>query len=98
MSNAVRVCYTRRILLRSRLAMTQQEVQPLGLRLSPMNPEYQVDPFALLDEVREEGRAVKDDLLGRYIVSRFEDVQKLLNDRDLAVDPRKAEENSFSAM
>ena len=58
--------------------MTQQQVQPLGLRLSPMNPEYQVDPFALLDEVREEGRAVKDDLLGRYIVSRFEDVQKVL--------------------
>jgi cytochrome P450 len=78
--------------------MTQQHTQPLGLRLSPLNPEYQADPFALLDEVREEGRAVRDDLLGRYIVSRFEDVQKVLNDRDLAVDPRKAEENSFSAM
>ena len=78
--------------------MTQQQAQPPGLRLSPMNPEYQADPFALLDEVREEGRAVKDDLLGRYIVSRFEDVQKVLNDRDLAVDPRKADENSFSAM
>ncbi|MGE3075114.1 MAG: cytochrome P450 [Dehalococcoidia bacterium] len=79
--------------------MTQQQEKPaLGMRLSPINPEYQKDPFTLLDEVREQARAVKDDFLGRYIVGRFEDVQQILNDRDLMVDPRKAEENSFNAM
>ena len=79
--------------------MTQQQEKPaLGMRLSPMNPEYQKDPYTLLDEVREQDRAVKDDFLGRYIVGRFEDVQQILNDRDLMVDPRKAEENGFNAM
>jgi cytochrome P450 len=79
--------------------MTQQQEKPaLGMRLSPMNPEYQKDPYTLLDEVREQDRAVKDDMLGRYIVGRFDDVQKILNDRDLMVDPRKAEENGFNAM
>ena len=78
--------------------MTQNQTPPaLGMRLSPVNPEYQKDPFTLLDEVREQGRAVYDEMFGRYIVSRFEDVQAILNDRDLNVDPRKADESSLMA-
>ena len=71
---------------------------PNGLALSPRNPEYQKDPFTLLDEVREAGRIQHDPLLGRYIVSRYEDVHAILNDRDLAVDPRKAAEGTFNKM
>ena len=78
--------------------MTDQQAMPLGMKLSPMNPEYQKDPFTLLDDVREEARVVRDEFLGRYIVGRFEDVQAILNDRDLAVDPRKAAERTFNSM
>ena len=78
--------------------MTQKQTPPaLGMSLSPVNPDYQKDPFTLLDEVREQGRAVYDEMFGRYIVSRFEDVQAILNDRDLNVDPRKADESSLMA-
>jgi len=80
--------------------MTDQQTRPtnppVGMKLTPMNPAYQEDPFTLLDEVREEARIVHDPLLGRYLVSRFEDVQAILNDRDLAVDPRKAAEGTFN--
>jgi cytochrome P450 len=77
--------------------MTQQKTSvPLGMQLSPMNPEYQKDPFTLLDEVREAGRIHHDELLGRYIVAQFEDVYAILNDRELFVDPRKAAENTFN--
>ena len=71
---------------------------PNGIALSPYNPEYQKDPFTLLDQVREAGRIQHDPQLGRYILSRFEDVQAILNDRDLAVDPRKAAEGTFNQM
>jgi cytochrome P450 len=71
---------------------------PLGAKLSPMNPEYQMDPFTLVDVVRERERVAPDPMLGRYIVSRFEDVQAILNDRDLAVDPRKAAAGTFNQM
>ncbi len=71
---------------------------PTGLALSPRNPEYQKDPFTLLDEVREAGRIQHDPVLGRYIVSRFDDVHAILNDRDLGVDPRKAADNTFNKM
>lgn len=79
--------------------MTESETAnlPLGLALTPLNPAYQEDPFTLLDQVRESGRIVHDPQFGRYIVGRFEDVYAVLNDRDLAVDPRKATENTFSA-
>ena len=78
--------------------MTQKQTPPaLGMSLSPVNPEYQKDPFTLLDEVREQGRAVYDEMFGRYIVSRFEDVQAILNDRDLNVAPRKADGSSLMA-
>lgn len=70
---------------------------PLGFELTPLNPVYQDDPFTLLDQIREAGRIVHDPQMGRHIVGRFEDVQAILNDRDLAVDPRKATENSFNA-
>ena len=78
--------------------MSQQESQPLplGVALTPLNPEYQEDPFLLLARVREAGRIVHDPVLGRYIVSHYEDVHAILNDRDLAVDPRKASENTFN--
>ena len=45
--------------------MTDQQAMPLGLKLSPRNPEYQKDPFTLLDDVREEARVVRDEFLGR---------------------------------
>jgi len=80
--------------------MSQQEppAVPLGLALTPLNPAYQEDPFTLLDDVREAGRVVHDPQMGRYIVSRYEDVHAILNDRDLAVDPRKAAEGTFNQM
>lgn len=77
--------------------MTQQETPvPLGMKLSPMNPAYQENPFVLLDEVREAGRIHHDESLGRYIVAQFDDVYAILNDRDMFVDPRKAAEGTFN--
>ncbi|WBL35209.1 cytochrome P450 [Tepidiforma flava] len=76
---------------------TTNEV-PLGIALTPLNPEYQRDPFSLLDRVREADRVVWDEQFGRWLVARFEDVHAILNDRDLLVDPRKANEKSFNAM
>ncbi len=77
--------------------MTTEQHIPLGIELMPMNPKYQEDPFTLLDEVREADRVVFDEMFQRYIVSRFEDVHAVLNDRELVVDPRKAAPDTFNA-
>ncbi len=80
--------------------MTTEQTQtpPLGAALSPMNPQYQENPFKLLDEVREAGRIHYDEMLGRYVVAQFDDVYAILNDRELFVDPRKAAEGTFNRM
>lgn len=65
------------------------------MALMPMNPAYQENPFLLLDKVREADRLVHDPSFGRYIVSRYEDVHAVVNNRELGVDPRKAAENTF---
>ena len=71
---------------------------PLGMALMPMNPAYQENPFLLLDQVREADRLVHDPAFGRYIVSRYEDVHAVVNNRELCVDARKAADNTFDKM
>lgn len=68
---------------------------PGGMQLMPMNPEFQANPYRLMGEVREAARVVHDEMTGRHLVGRFEDAYAILNDRDLGVDPRKANQNSF---
>lgn len=69
---------------------------PLGMALMPMNPAWQENPYRLLDQLREAGRLIFDPAFQRYIVTGYRDVEAVLHDRDLAVDPRKAAENSFN--
>ena len=68
---------------------------PTGMQLTPMNPEFQANPYKLMGEVREADRVVHDELTGRYLVGRFEDAHAILNDREMGVDPRKANQNAF---
>jgi cytochrome P450 len=82
----------------SKMTESQTRDIPLGIALTPLNPEYQQDPFTLLDRVREADRAIWDEQFGRWLVARFDDVHAILNDRELLVDPRKANEKSFNAM
>ncbi len=74
-----------------------QKALPTGFQLMPMNPEFQKNPYALMGEVREAGRAVHDAATGRYMVGRFEDAYAIVNDRDLWVDQRKATETPLRA-
>lgn len=69
---------------------------PLGMALMPMNPAWQENPYRLLDTLREAGRVIFDPAFQRYIVTGYHDVEAVLHDRDLAVDPRKAAENTFN--
>jgi hypothetical protein len=68
---------------------------PTGFQLTALNPEFNENPHAILDRLREEQPILEDTLLGRVILARAADVEAVLRDRDLFVDGRKAPENSF---
>jgi cytochrome P450 len=83
--------------------MTQEQhhelkTAPLGPSITALDPTFRDNPHDALDRLREESPVVQDTILGRIILTRAADVEAVLRDRDLFVDPRKAAEGSFMRM
>ncbi len=71
---------------------------PTGIGLTPLDPAFQADPYPVLDELREREPVHHDVQLQRWVLSRHDDVDRLLRDRSLSVDPRNAAEGTFERM
>jgi len=71
---------------------------PKGLKLTPFDPSFQQNPYAVLRTLRERAPVLQDDQFGRWFVTQFEDARQILRDKDVSVDPRKANPNSYARM
>jgi len=67
---------------------------PTIFELTPLNPAYQTDPHALLDDLRARCPAHRDSVSGSVLLTRYEDVRGVVNDRELWRDPMNAEEGA----
>jgi cytochrome P450 len=63
---------------------------PTGVQLTPLDQGFREDPYRLLAELREKDPVHYDQVLKRYILTRHDDVDALLRDRTLKVNPRNA--------
>ena len=79
-------------------ASTQPETIPTGVQLTALDPTFQQDPYPVLARLRELDPVHHDTTLGRYVLTRHQDVEELLWDRSLSVDPRNAAPGTFEAM
>jgi len=70
---------------------------PKGIQLTPYDPTYQSDPYAVLKELRERAPVHEDDQFNRWYLTRFEDVRAVLRDKDMSSDPYKANPESYMA-
>jgi cytochrome P450 len=70
---------------------------PTGMELTVLDPAYQEDPYPILARLREMDPVHHDKMLNRYVLTRAADVEDLLWDRSLSVDPRKAAPGTFEA-
>ncbi len=70
---------------------------PSALMLTAMNPAFAENPHPLLDDLRERAPIHFDAFLKLWILTRNEDVEAVLRDRELSVDPSKAPPDSFMA-
>ncbi len=61
------------------------------LELTPLNPAFRDDPHALLTPLREQFPMMRDEMGGSYLLTRYEDVRRIVTDLSLWRDPRKAE-------
>jgi cytochrome P450 len=77
---------------------TEREAVPTGIRLTALDPAFQEDPYPILAKLREMEPVHRDETLNRWVLTRHEDVEELLFDRSLSVDPRNAKPGSFESM
>ena len=68
---------------------------PSILDLTPLNETYRVDPHQVLDDLRGRCPMHQDAASGSVIVTRYEDVRAVVNNRDLWRDPTNAEEGAL---
>jgi hypothetical protein len=76
----------------------EPEAVPTGVELTALDPSFQANPYPVLERLRRLDPVHHDTVLNRYVLTRHDDVEELLFDRSLSVDPRKAAPGTFEAM
>jgi len=76
--------------------MTDETTLPTGYALSAIDPTYRETPWVTLDRLRAAEPVHHDQQLGRYFVTGGHEVERLVKDRSLVVDPAKANEGTFT--
>jgi cytochrome P450 len=61
------------------------------LQLTPLDPAYRADPHAVLDDLRRRCPVRRDETAGSFILTRYDDVRRLVSDRSLWRDGIRAE-------
>ena len=69
---------------------------PQGIQLTSIDQDFRDDPYTILANLREHAPVHEDRELGRFVVTRHEDVKALLHDKEFSTDPRKANPGTFS--
>jgi len=64
---------------------------PKILDLTPLNPKFREDPYAILGSLRSAHPVMRDDMAGAWFITRYEDVRRILTDLTLWRDPHRAE-------
>jgi cytochrome P450 len=70
--------------------MSDRSALPSGLQLTALDPTFRDHPHDVLDRLRDVAPVHDDQAFGRVFLTRFADVNAVLADRRLSVDPRKA--------
>src|SRR5580704_18285151 len=65
---------------------------PTIAQLTPYNPAYREDPYSVLADVRGRCPIFHDEMMGSYVLTRYNDIRPLVSDRSLWRDPLNGEE------
>jgi len=68
---------------------------PSGVELTPYDPEFRENPYPRLHELRRLAPVLRDEELHRVVVTRHDDVERILRDRAFFVDPRKSRPDAY---
>ena len=68
---------------------------PTGVELTALDPAFRANPYPVLARLREREPVHHDQVINRWVLTRPEDIDRVLRDRTMSVDPRKANEGTF---
>jgi cytochrome P450 len=68
---------------------------PEGIRLTPLDDAYRDDPHPVLAELRRRAPVHRDRAFGRFVLTRHDDVMRVLRDLDFWVDARKSTDDNY---
>ena len=69
---------------------------PTGISLTRLDPVFRERPDEYLDMLRSREPVHQDRMFDRVVLTRAADVEAVMNNRNLASDPRKSRPGSFS--
>jgi cytochrome P450 len=69
-----------------------QDDLPSVFELTPLNPNFNQNPHALLDKLRDKCPVHRDEVAGTFVLTRYADVRGTLSDTTMWRDPARAEE------
>jgi cytochrome P450 len=68
---------------------------PTGVELTALDPRFRTDPHPVLARLRRDEPAHYDGVINRWVLTRHDDVERVLRDRTMALDPHKADEGTY---
>jgi len=75
-------------------ATNAQKPAPTGVELTALDPSFRADPHPVLARLREREPVHYDKVINRWILTRHDDVERVLRDRAMSLDPHKANEGA----
>jgi cytochrome P450 len=60
-------------------------------QLTPLNPAFRDDPYAMLADLRARSPVFYDAMMGSFLISRYSDIRPMVSDRTLWRDPFRGE-------
>ena len=68
---------------------------PEGIQLTPLDDAYRDDPYPVLAELRRRAPVHRDRSFGRFVLTRHDDVMRVLRDLEFWVDVRKSNDDNY---
>jgi cytochrome P450 len=68
---------------------------PTGVELTALDPTFRADPHPVLARLRRDEPAHYDGVINRWVLTRHDDVERVLRDRTMSLDPHKANEGTY---
>ena len=62
---------------------------PTGAELTALDPAFRTDPYPVLTHLRGREPVHYDQVINRWVLTRAQDIERVLRDRSMSVDPPK---------